>query len=166
MSKKLFSTLLAVSAFSFFCFISMAMAQNIDIAAKSAGEGRKVIKLEAMGGEPDAGGVAKIEIRKGRKSRPPLQEFLVIGTKLQAGTTYTLIVDGNTIGSAVAEDSSRDKIQAGVEFKFSSRVKDPAAKMGDANPLPMALDPVTNIRHVELRDANNQVVVVGDFMPE
>ncbi|HSO75824.1 MAG TPA: S8 family serine peptidase [Blastocatellia bacterium] len=77
------------------------------------------------------------------------QEFSVAAYRLNVRSSYKLVVDGNL----VASDASANL--GSLRFVFST----------DAGRLPLAgpLNPVTNIRHIELRDALERVVLEGKF---
>lgn len=77
------------------------------------------------------------------------QEFTVEAHMLSVRTTYKLIVDGN----ALASDVSASLGSLGFVF-----VTEPGRA-----PLPPAIEPVTKIRHVELRDSLDRVVLQGNF---
>lgn len=78
-----------------------------------------------------------------------LQEFTVEAHVLSVRTTYKLIVDGNNVGSEVAASLGS------LRFAF-------VGEPGGA-PLPAGISPVGNIRHVELRDSLERVVLEGSF---
>lgn len=77
------------------------------------------------------------------------QEFSFAAHRLSVRSNYKLVVDGNL----VASDASANL--GSLRFVFST----------DAGRLPLAgsLYPVTNIRHIELRDARDRVVLEGNF---
>jgi hypothetical protein len=77
------------------------------------------------------------------------EEFTVEAHMLSARTTYRLIVDG----TALASDASASLGSLGFVF-----VTEPGRA-----PLPPSIEPVTKIRHVELRDALDRVVLQGTF---
>jgi hypothetical protein len=78
-----------------------------------------------------------------------LQEFRVEAHMLSARTTYRLVVDGNSLASDVSASLGS------LSFVF-------AAEPGGVT-LPPAIDPVTKIRHLELRDSLDRVVLQGTF---
>lgn len=77
------------------------------------------------------------------------QVFTVEAHSLSVRTTYKLVVDGNVLGSDLAASLG------GLIFGF-------VGEPGGA-PLPPAISPVTRIRHVELRDSLDRVVLEGTF---
>lgn len=77
------------------------------------------------------------------------QEFTVEAHMLSVRTTYKLLVDGSALASNVSASLGS------LSFAFVS-------EPGRA-PLPPAIDPVTKIRHVELRDSLDRVVLQGNF---
>lgn len=77
------------------------------------------------------------------------QEFTVEAHMLSVRTTYKLIVDGNVLAS----DASANL--GSLSFAF---VTEPGRA-----PLPPAIEPVTKIRHLELRDSLDRIVLQGDF---
>ena len=77
------------------------------------------------------------------------QEFTVEAHVLSARTTYKLVVDGNVLGSNLAASLGS------LSFAF---VGEPGRV-----PLPPGIAPVTGIRHVELRDLLDRVVLEGTF---
>jgi len=77
------------------------------------------------------------------------QEFTVEAHVLSVRTTYKLVVDGNELGSDLAASLGS------LSFAF-------VGEPGRA-PLPPGIAPVTRIRHVELRDSLDRVVLEGSF---
>jgi len=77
------------------------------------------------------------------------QEFKVEAYMLSARTTYRLVVDGNTLASNVSASLGS------LGFMFVSEPGRP--------PLPPVIDPVTRIRHIELRDSLDRIVLQGTF---
>jgi hypothetical protein len=77
------------------------------------------------------------------------QEFTFAAYRLSVRTGYKLVVDG----TEVASDASASL--GSLRFVFSTDE--------GRSPLAGPLHPVTNIRHVELRDALDRVVLEGDF---
>lgn len=132
----------------------------------------KIIHLSAGTAEPKATGIAKAFSKS--KGKKPFQTFQVVGANLTAGMIYTLFVDGIEIDSRMASANDDDDAQSsqgedsetevGVEFKYSSK-----AKMNEEDddeglkPLPPSLNPVTNIRLVELKNSKGEVVLSGNF---
>jgi hypothetical protein len=121
---------------------------------------KKLIHLTASQVDPGANGIAKIMLKtKGNA----IQRFQLVGANLKAGTAYALVVDGTSIATKTADSEQGDADPSGgaVEFIY---FKDAEGDSEDGSePLPAALDLVTNIKHVELQDDKKQVVLSGDF---
>ena len=159
-TRKIF-TLFAFNLLLICLMTVMTMAQG-----KGNGNGNKpknqIIHLTPGTAAPMSTGIAKIFLKTNGNA---MQRFQVVGANLTNGKAYTLVVDGNMIATSTAgtgdDDEDDDKDDgAAVEFMFSKKAKGGGAKN---NNLPAALDPVTNIKHVELRDAAGAVVLSGDF---
>lgn len=110
----------------------------------------KEAELFATGVIPRAEGDAKAEIE------PQRQKLRVRGDELIAGASYAIVVDGQTIGTGVAQSESDDSGFLRITFTTDGS--------GDL-PLPASLLPVTNIKHVELHNSAGQAVLRGDFQP-
>jgi hypothetical protein len=128
-------------------------------AGKSGKPFKKLIHLEAGTVEPNAKGIAKIMSKNKGK---PKQTFQVVGANLKASATYRLFVNGSEIDSQTAE-AEQGESGAAVEFHYSSRAT--ANNQEGLKPLPSALDPVTKIQMVEIKDASGAVVLSGEFPP-
>lgn len=95
------------------------------------------------------GGKARIEVEGDR------EEFIIAGTMLASGAPYQIYVDGANVGVVIARS---DLSQSGfVRAEFGS--SDLSESL-----LPPSLRPVIKIRHVELRDLSNRVILEGDFL--
>jgi hypothetical protein len=77
------------------------------------------------------------------------QEFSLAANRLSVRSSYKLVVDGNFVASGASANLGS------LKFVFSTDASKP--------PLPGPLNPVKNIRHVELRDALDRVVLEGNF---
>lgn len=77
------------------------------------------------------------------------QEFSLAANRLSVRSSYKLVVDGNLVASGASANLGS------LRFVFSTDAAKP--------PLPGPLNPVKNIRHVELRDALDRVVLEGNF---
>ena len=115
--------------------------------------------------EKGANGIAKIMAKiKGKK---PSQTFQVVGANLKPGTTYDLFVDGVKIASEIAAVDSDEPGDDGasVEFFFSTKANGPSDEDDDEGhlPLPASLQPVTEIKKVELKESTGKVVLTGEF---
>ena len=129
----------------------------------------RIIHLEPPeSAERGATGIAKISSKvKGKK---PKQTFHVVGANLKIGSTYDLFVNGAKIASkkaAIDSDEAEEPGEEGaaVEFFFSSRAQGPSDVDDEEGqrPLPASLNPVTNIKKVELKDSTGKVVLTGEF---
>jgi thermitase len=101
------------------------------------------IDLTRGPGDGIAFGKAIINVKGSR------QEFRVEAHMLSVRTTYKLVVDGSALASDVSASLGS------LSFAF-------VAEPGGA-PLPLAIDPVTRIRRVELRDSLDRIVLQGTF---
>jgi hypothetical protein len=77
------------------------------------------------------------------------QEFAVLVQGLDPRTSYRLVVDGAVVTSDVAASLGT------LRFVLATDLGQP--------PLPPPINPVSKIRHVELRDSLNRLVLQGDF---
>ena len=121
---------------------------------------KKLIHLTAGQVDPGANGIAKIMLKtKGNA----IQRFQVVGANLKAGTAYTLVVDGITIATktAASEQGSDEASGGAVEFIYFTDAHGNSEE--GSQPLPAILNPVTNIKLVELRDDKGQVILSGTF---
>lgn len=124
----------------------------------NSGNINKIIKLQATTIEPNANGIAKIMFKtKGNA----MQKFQVVGANLKNATKYDLFVDNQFIISEMSMTPSNDNNGA-FEIMFSKKSKGNSGHGNGQMSLPASLDPVTKIKHVEIR-SNNQVVLAGDF---
>jgi hypothetical protein len=172
MNGKRFVLLLALSLLCLSALATRHDAQQVDLQAKNNPNKpvNKIIHLAppAAGAvEPNATGIAKIQVKKKGNAQ---QRFQVVGANLKAGAAYTLFVTVNGASVQVAtetaevdEDEGKDEDESGaaVEFIFFQKAK---GKIGDdERPLPAALDPLTQITAVTLKDAAGNVVLSGNF---
>lgn len=106
----------------------------------------KQIELTAGSDRVEARGKATVTVAGAN------QEFFVEAARLSVRTSHKLIVDGQVIREGFADPLGS------LRFKFST----------DAGFLPLAgaLNPVTNIRHVQLQDNFGRVVLQGDFVAD
>jgi hypothetical protein len=84
------------------------------------------------------------------------EELCIEASGLLPGASYKIVVDGIDLGRAVAQAQARHS--AYLRVQFTNNTLDPTG-------LPPALQPVTNIKHVELRDLSDRVILQGDFLP-
>ena len=159
---RLHKALLAV-----FCLVicaTMAIAQDLGEGKKDNKDDKKVakiIRLIPTALAPNATGIIRIEF-SAKKEGDPQQQFELIGVNLGKGNGYKIVIDGNEVTSREAK-AGKGQAEAVVIVEFSSKKKEGGKKGGFGDGLPAALDPVTKIKHVEVRDANNQVILIGDF---
>jgi thermitase len=107
------------------------------------GEVRKEVDMIRTGIDPNAEGRVRIRLDGSR------EDFDIEVKNLNSNTSYTIIVDGFTLGSFMTDSSGEIELEYGTES-------------GDL-PLPSQLRPVTNIRHIEVRNSSGQVVLTGDL---
>ncbi len=79
------------------------------------------------------------------------QELALSVWGLNPGETYTLVIDTTTVGDLTASEHGR------IQAEYSNTTG------GEGLPLPGALDPVSTLVHVELKDSGATTVVSGDF---
>lgn len=84
------------------------------------------------------------------------EELSIEASGLLPGASYKIIVDGIDLGQAVAQAQTSQSAYLRIQL-----TDDPRGATG----LPPALRPVTGIRHVELRDSSDRLVLQGDFLP-
>jgi len=114
--------------------------------AVPAGGGQKVVKeatLNPTGVIPQANGKARAEVESQR------EKLRVESDHLESGASYSIIGDGVTIASAIAQTG-----YLRVEFTSDG---------SSGILLPPSLRPVTSIQTIELRNSSGQVVVRGSF---
>ncbi len=107
--------------------------------------------------EPQAQGKAEVSVSGAE------QKFEIEAGQLQPRAAYKIVVDGNVIvNGASASDPNQSRATTTnfgtfkIEFKTTPSSND--------LPLPAALNPVTNIKTVEVRDAQNRVVLTNTFV--
>jgi len=164
--RKQFSTLLAVSLLCVSALAPARPARQFEIQGKGNANKpvNKIIHLAppATGAvEPNATGKAKIQVKtKGNA----MQRFQVVGANLKPGATYNLFVTvggASTQVAAAIATADPDEDGAAVEFIFAKKAK---GKLGEEEiPLPAAIDPITQITAVMLKDAAGNVVLSGSF---
>lgn len=145
-------------------FASFSFAQELGEGKKDEKEPKqlgKIIRLKPTAIAPEATGIVRISFSN-KKEGEPIQSFEIITVNVNDKNNYRLFVDGNEVTSREAK-AGKNEVEAVFVIEFSSKKKDGGKKGGAAQGLPAALDPVTNIRHIEVRDVNNQIILVGDF---
>jgi len=118
---------------------------------------RSEITLIPTAIEPQSQGQAEVSITGGE------QKFEIEIGQLQPRAAYRIVVDGNVIidGTSATDPNRARAITTNfgaLEIEFRS----PAS--GNDIPLPASLNPVTNIKLVEVRDALNRVVLSNTFV--
>ena len=118
---------------------------------------RSEITLLPTAIEPQSQGEAEVSITGGE------QKFEIEIGQLQPRAAYKIVVDGNVIidGTSATDPNRARAITTNfgaLEIEFRS----PAS--GSHLPLPASLIPVTNIKLVEVRDAQNRVVLSNTFV--
>lgn len=118
---------------------------------------RSEIALLPTAVEPAAAGEAEVEV-VGTE-----QKFEIEAEQLQPRTAYKIVVDGNVIVDGTnASDPNRVRATTSnfgtfkIEFKTTPSSSD--------LPLPAVLNPVTNIKKVEVRDVQDRVVLTNTFV--
>ena len=116
---------------------------NASILVRTPADDHSQIELTRGPAGGSAIGRASVTIKGTR------QEFSVQAQGLSARTSYRLTVDGVVVTSDTAASLGT------LSFLFGSDSGQP--------PLPPAINPVSKIHHIELRDALGRVVLQGDF---
>ncbi|MBK7995161.1 MAG: hypothetical protein IPK14_17780 [Blastocatellia bacterium] len=144
-------------------FSSFAMAQDLaEKKDKPEKEVNKIIRLKPTAMAPDATGIIRISFKTPKEGEAK-QSFELIGVNVLKDNNYRLFVDGNEITSREAKVNKTEREAVFVIEFTSKKDKEDSKKGGFSSGIPAQLDPVTNIRRVEIRDTNNQVVLVGEF---
>ena len=126
--------------------------QSFDPVTSNHGE----IALLPTAVEPAAVGEAEIEVAGSE------QKFEIEAGQLQPRTPYKIVVDGKVIiDGSNPSDPNRARATASNFGTFKVEFKDTPSS--NDLPLPAALTPVTNIKIVEVRDAQNRVVLSNTF---
>ncbi|HXG65830.1 MAG TPA: S8 family serine peptidase [Blastocatellia bacterium] len=121
----------------------------IPITGGAGREGQFLVKrtpLASTGIIPQAAGKANIFIGTHR------QEIKVEGNRLMPGETYRVFADGIEIGTAAAQSATTKSGFLRIRLVGSEAI-------------PPSLRPLTNIRHIEVRDSSDQIILQGDFLP-
>ena len=107
--------------------------------------------LRPTGVEPAAAGNAEITVTSIE------QEFEIDIVGLAARKAYKIIADGNLVLDGTNNSKGLSSNFGNLKVEFSTRAS------SNHEPLPGALNPVTGIKHVEIRDSADRVVLQGDF---
>lgn len=144
-------------------FTTFAMAQDLGEGKKDNKPDKKVskiIRLKPTAVSPEATGIIRVDFAMAKQGDPK-QTFELVGVNLNKNSSYKLFIDGMEITARDAK-AGKGETEAVIVVEFSSKMKD-GGKGGVNGGLPAQIDPVTNIKHVEIRDVNNQIILVGDF---
>lgn len=145
--------------------IVAVMGQNASAGAKKDKEDKsvqKIIRLQPTTLAPNSTAIARLTAKMSKKTGMLEQSFDLTVVNLDKGQNYSLFVDGSNVTSREARLGKMDT-EAFLEFEFNNREKKEGKKGGPPQGLPSQLDPVTNVHHIEVRDANNQIMLMGDF---
>lgn len=126
--------------------------QSFDQVTSNHGE----IALLPTAVEPAAVGEAEIEVAGSE------QKFEIEAGQLLPRTAYKIVVDGKLIiGGASLNDPNHSRATTSNFGTFKIEFKNTASS--NDLPLPAALTPVTTIKNVEVRDAQDRVVLSNTF---
>jgi hypothetical protein len=114
-------------------------------ALNSATGNHNEIVLLPTGVEPTALGKAEVSVTSAE------QEFEIEVEQLRPRAAYKIVVDGNMIIDGASSNFGTFKIE------FST------TPSSNHLPLPASLNPVTNIKLVEVRDSQNRIVLANTF---
>ncbi|HVG18465.1 MAG TPA: S8 family serine peptidase [Blastocatellia bacterium] len=114
---------------------------------------RSEIKLAPSGVESDARGEAQVVVAGAE------QWFEVEAEALQPRAAYKVVVNGNVIVDGAAANGGNAVTSNFGAFKVEFATNPTDSRL----PLPASLNPVKNIRQVEVRDAQNRVVLSNTF---
>lgn len=144
--------------FSSIIVVVIILLTNIGVFGQQKGNIiiENTVQLQPPKVQPMPLGLAKISFAVNENDRTTEQKFQVVGIRLIAGATYTLVVDGKLIDTL---ESSKDTTCV-VEFTYTS--KKTIAKDG-VKYMPRTIRPLTNLKHIEIQDSQGQVVLQGDF---
>jgi subtilisin family serine protease len=112
------------------------------------------IELIPTSVEPAAVGEAEIEVTGSQ------QEFEIEVGQLQPRAAYKLVVDGNVI---IDGNNASDPNRARATTSNFGRSRSSSRVRLEHDPAPGALNPVTNIKKVEVRDSQDRVVLTNTF---
>ena len=125
--------------------------QSLDVASSN----HKEIVLMPSGPEPGARGKADVSISGAD------QEFEIEVERLQPRAAYKVVVDGRVIVDGTSGDALATRA---VTSNFGAfRIRFSTTPNGTDSPLPGVLNPVTTIKLVEVRNAQDRVVLANAF---
>jgi len=111
------------------------------------------VELQSTGIDADARGSAQIRVRP--RGNQEEKEFAVVVFNLAARTSFLIHVDGKLAGAITTNTLGRGEVE------FST---DPDHGKGECKlPLPLVADAVTQLKVVEVSDAEGKVLLRGDF---
>ena len=84
------------------------------------------------------------------------EEVRVEASDLMPGATYSVFADGIRLGSAVAQSAATQSGFLRLRLMHEG---------SNGYSIPPALRPITNIKHIELRNSSDRVILQGDFLP-
>jgi subtilisin family serine protease len=125
----------------------LAALGSLDPVNSNRGE----IALNPSGVEPTAAGKAEVSIAGAE------QDFEIEAEQLTPYAAYKIVVNGNVIVDGSTETKAVASNFGAFKIEFST------PKRADHPLLPAALDPVTNIKTVEIRDAQDRLILSNTF---
>jgi hypothetical protein len=123
-------------------------------ASKDKSPYKPVKRLAALKGT-DAGAIGTAKVYYKHSEINPIQRLQVIATGLQAGTDYSLLINGALLGKETSDKNGA------LEFSFSSLIKNGQA--GDVKPLPASIKYVLASETVEILDSDGNQMLAGVF---
>ncbi len=114
------------------------------------------IALLPTGIEPTALGKAEVSITAAE------QEFEIEVEQLQPRTAYKIVVNGNVVIDG-ASGGDANRLKATTSNFGTFKIEFSTTPSSNHLPLPAALNPVTVIKLVEVRDSQNRVVLANTF---
>jgi len=114
------------------------------------------IKLIASGVEPTATGEAEVSVTATE------QKLEIQAEQLQPRVAYKIVIDGNVIIDG-GSGGDANALKATASNFGAFKVEFSTSPSSDHVPLPAALNPVTGIKLVEIRDQQNRVVLSNTF---
>jgi hypothetical protein len=107
----------------------------------------KETSLAPTGMLPQAGGKAQVEVEDRREA------LTIEADRLTPGAIYKVFADGMAVGFALAQSAAA---QSGfVRIQLTN---------AGGRALPPALQPLIKVKHIEVRDSSDQVILQGDFL--
>jgi hypothetical protein len=129
----------------------IALQGDFGPVAGGAGPAGQLLEKEAplapTGVLPQAGGKAQVEVEGGREA------LTVEADRLTPGAIYKVFADGMAVGFAVAQSAAAQTGFVRVEWTSA-----------DGRALPPLLRPTLKLKHIEVRDSADQVILQGDFL--